>query len=93
MYVQTSRFEGFGLAIAEARMLNTPVVTTKFDAVYNQMIHEKNGLVVDMNPEAVAEGILRLINEPELRQSIIHYLKQEKKGNTEEIEKFYQFIG
>ncbi|MEK4302286.1 glycosyltransferase [Oceanobacillus sp. FSL W8-0428] len=93
MYVQTSRFEGFGLAIAEARMLNTPVVTTRFDAVYNQMIHEKNGLVVDMNPEAVAEGILRLINEPELRQSIIHYLKQEKKGNTEEIEKFYQFIG
>ena len=28
LYVQTSRFEGFGLAIAEARMLNIPVVTT-----------------------------------------------------------------
>ena len=37
IYVQTSRFEGFGIAIAEARMLNKPVVTTRFDAVYNQM--------------------------------------------------------
>lgn len=93
IYVQTSKFEGFGLAIAEARMLNTPVVTTRFDAVYNQMIHEKNGLIVDMNAEAVVEGILRLIHEPELRKNIMHYLKQEKKGNTEEIKKFYQLIG
>ncbi|GGP14033.1 glycosyltransferase [Oceanobacillus neutriphilus] len=93
IYVQTSKFEGFGLAIAEARMLNTPVVTTRFDAVYNQMIHEKNGLIVDMNAESVVEGILRLIHEPDLRKAITHYLKQEKKGNTEEIEKFYQLIG
>ena len=48
IYVQTSRFEGFGLALAEARMLNVPIVTTRFDAVYNQMIDGKNGLVVDM---------------------------------------------
>ncbi|AXI10773.1 glycosyl transferase [Oceanobacillus zhaokaii] len=93
IYVQTSRFEGFGLAIAEARMLNIPVVTTRFDAVFNQMIHEKNGLVVDMNAEAVSEGILSLINDQELRQSIVNYLHSEDKGNTEEIEKFYQLIG
>ena len=83
IYVQTSRFEGFGLAIAEARMLNIPVVTTEFDAVYNQMIQGKNGLVVDMNSESVANGILKLINDTELRNSIVEYLKTEKKGNTE----------
>ncbi|RDW22400.1 glycosyl transferase [Oceanobacillus arenosus] len=93
IYVQTSRFEGFGLAIAEARMLNIPVVTTRFDAVFNQMIHEKNGLVVDMNADAVSDGILRLINDQELRQSIVNYLHSEKKGNTEEIEKVYQLLG
>jgi glycosyltransferase involved in cell wall biosynthesis len=93
IYVQTSRFEGFGLAIAEARMLNTPVVTTRFDAVYNQMVEGKNGLVVDMNAEAVCEGILKLITDHFLRDSIIKYLENEKKGNMEEIEKFYQLIG
>ncbi|WP_077214392.1 glycosyltransferase [Bacillus dakarensis] len=92
LYVQTSRFEGFGLAIAEARMLNVPVVTTEFDAVYNQMLHEKNGLVVERNAVAVCEAILRIINDHELRKSIINYLQNEKKGNTEEIEKFYRLI-
>ncbi|MGE7663629.1 glycosyltransferase [Peribacillus sp. NPDC097197] len=93
IYVQTSRFEGFGLAIAEARMLNVPVVTTRFDAVYNQMIDKKNGLVVDMDAEAVCKGILTLINDLELKEKIVNYLKSEKKGNVEEIEKFYRLIG
>ncbi|MEK3796905.1 glycosyltransferase [Peribacillus sp. FSL H8-0477] len=93
IYVQTSKFEGFGLAIAEARLLNVPVVTTRFDAVYNQMVEGKNGLVVDMNGDAVYRGILKLINDHELRERIITYLKNEKKGNIEELEKFYQLIG
>ncbi|MFD0829835.1 glycosyltransferase [Neobacillus sp. M.A.Huq-85] len=93
LYVQTSKFEGFGLAIAEARMLNIPVVTTRFDAVYNQMVDEKNGLVVDMNADAVFEGILKIINDNELRENIIRFLQTEKKGNIEEIEKFYKLIG
>ncbi|MFA1820244.1 glycosyltransferase [Virgibacillus oceani] len=93
IYVQPSRFEGFGLAIAEARMLNVPVVTTRFDAVYNQMVDGKNGLVVDMNAAAVCDAVLKLISDKELRERIVCYLENEKKGNVEEVEKFYQLIG
>lgn len=92
IYVQTSRFEGFGIAIAEARMLNKPVVTTRFDAVYNQMKDRKNGLVVDMNSQGIVNGILELINNKKLTNEIISYLKTEKKGNIEELEKFYKLI-
>lgn len=92
IYVQTSRFEGFGLAIAEARILNVPVVTTEFDAVYNQMVQRKNGIVTQMNGESVAEGIIELIENQELRESIVEYLKNEKKGNLEEYEKFKKLI-
>ncbi|MEH7440665.1 glycosyltransferase [Neobacillus drentensis] len=93
IYVQTSRFEGFGLAIAEARMLNKPIVTTRFDAVFNQMIHRKNGLVVDLNAIDVYKGVLKLITDKQLKDNIVKYLKEEKKGNIEEIEKFYKLIG
>lgn len=93
IYVQTSRFEGFGLAIAEARMLNIPIVTTRFDAVYNQMKDGKNGLVVDMNDDAVCEGIIKLIHNKNLRENIINFLQNEKKGNIEELDKFYKLIG
>lgn len=92
IYVQTSKFEGYGLAIAEARMLNKPVVTTKFDAVFNQMVHEKNGLVTPMDGVGVADGIERLLKEPDLYHAIVDYLNQEKKGNVEEIAYFYQLI-
>ncbi len=92
IYVQTSKFEGYCLTLAEARMLNVPCVTTNFDVVYAQMIDGENGLVVEMNAEAVADGIIRLATDPELYQHIKSYQMQEKKGNTEEIEKFYQMV-
>ena len=92
LYVQTSRHEGFGLSIAEARMLNVPVVTTEFDAVYNQMVNGKNGLVTSQNPVAVADAIERILTERDLYNSIVNYLQNEKKGNSEEIQKFYQLL-
>lgn len=92
LYVQTSRYEGFGLSIAEARLLNIPVVTTEFDAVYNQMIPEENGLVAPQDPTAVADAIERMLTDKKLYQHIVSFLKKEKKGNTEELEKFYALI-
>lgn len=92
IYVQTSSHEGFGLAIAEARMLNVPVVTSNFDAVYSQMIDGKNGLVVKRNAKDISNAIKKIIQDHKLREEIIHYLQHEKKGNVEDIEKFYQII-
>lgn len=92
LYVQTSRNEGFGRTIAEARMLNLPLVTTNFDGVDLQISNEKNGLVTDINAEAVAAGIERMMNDKGLYQSVVENLKQEKKENTESIEKFDSMI-
>lgn len=92
LYVQTSRHEGFGLSIAEARILNKPVVTTEFDAVWNQMIQGKNGIVVPIDATAVADAIEDLIEHPEKMEAISEFQKTEKKGNIEELEKFYKLI-
>ena len=92
IYVQTSRFEGYCLTLGEARMLNTPVISTNFDVVYNQLRDGENGLIVEMNAQAIADAIQRLWNDIELRNHIVEELKAEKKGNTEEIEKFYRMI-
>lgn len=92
IYVQTSRFEGYCLTLGEARLLNTPVISTNFDVVYNQIRDGENGLIVEMKPEAIAEAIMRLWNDDKLRQYIIGTLKKEKKGNVEEIEKLYALM-
>ena len=92
LYVQTSRKEGFGISIAEARLLNLPVVTTRFDTVFMQMVHGKNGLVVDINATAVANAIELLMKNKQLYNAIIKYQKQEQKENYESVEKFDRLI-
>lgn len=92
IYVQTSRLEGFGIAIAEARTLNIPVITTAFDAVHAQMVDGENGLVVDVNANAVADGIERLMTDKALYKHIKDYLLKEKKGSTEDLSKFYALL-
>lgn len=92
VYVQTSRKEGFGLSIAEARLLNRPVVTTEYDGVYVQMVPGKNGLVTAMDATSVADAVEDLLKHPEKRAAISEYQSHEKKGNPEELQKFYAMI-
>ena len=92
VYVQTSRHEGFGLTIAEARILNRPVVCTNFEGCTVQMADGKNGLVTSFAPEDIADAIERLLNDTVLYSEIQENLKNEKKGNTEEIAEFYKLI-
>jgi hypothetical protein len=92
IYVQTSRHEGFGRTIAEARLLNVPLVTTNFDTVHQQIKHEVNGLITDLNGKAVAEGVSRLMEDKVLYQSIQSNLEQEPKENLESVKKFDKLI-
>ena len=92
LYVQTSRFEGFGITLAEAKMFKKPIVTTNFDAVSAQFVNEKNGLIVDISARAIADGIIRMLTDTQLRETCVANLSEEKIGNTEEIEKFYQIV-
>ena len=92
IYVQTSRHEGFGLTIAEARILNRPVVCTNFEACSMQMIDGKNGLVTSFNPHDIADAIIRLAEDKKLYNDIQSFLASEKKGNIEEISTFYSLI-
>lgn len=77
VYVQTSSFEGFGLTIAEAKILGKPVVSTNFDVVHDQLVHGENGLIAEMTPESVADNIIRLLEDTGLRNRIIDNLKNE----------------
>ena len=93
VYVQTSRHEGFGMTIAEAKILGIPVVSTNFDVVYNQITHEKNGLIAEMNGVKIGEQILRLIQDDELRERIKStLLKEENLTSQTEVRKVEKMI-
>lgn len=92
IYVQTSIFEGYCITLAEARILNKPIVSTNFDVVYDQIINEENGLIVEKNGKSIADGIIRLANDKNLQHRFINNLKKEKKGNIEETDVFMNLL-
>ena len=78
VYVQTSSYEGFGLTIAEAKILGKPIVSTNFGVVHDQLKHGENGLIAEMTPESVSGNIIRLLEDDDLRNHIVANVKKEE---------------
>ncbi len=67
IYVQTSLKEGFGRAISEAMCAKLPVVMTNAGGC-TELIDSESGIVVEKkNPKAIAQGIMKLVNNKYLR--------------------------
>jgi glycosyltransferase involved in cell wall biosynthesis len=92
VYVQPSRFEGKSIAIDEAKILQKPIVVTNFSTAKDQITNEVNGLIVDMNALSLAEGILKMDVETDLKNKLISNLASEPMGNESEIEKIYEIV-
>ena len=93
IYVQSSYFEGKSIAIDEAKCFAKPIVTTKFTTVLDQLTDGETALLAEIDAQSVAEKIMQLINDENLRRTLSEKLKNEKVGNEEEIEKFYRLLG
>jgi len=64
--LQTSRFEGKSVVLDEARILGIPAIVTNYNSAPDQINDGIDGIIVEMNPEAVAQGIERVITNPEI---------------------------
>ncbi|MCD7033152.1 glycosyltransferase [Metabacillus sp. GX 13764] len=92
IYVQPSRFEGKSIAVDEAKILQKPIIVTNFSTAKDQINDGFNGLIVDMNGDSIAEGIKKLIENPDIGKKLGLNLSKEKLGTEMEIQKFYRFI-
>ncbi|WP_309088655.1 glycosyltransferase [Domibacillus sp.] len=92
IYAQTSKFEGKSIAIDEAKILNKPIIVTNFSTAKDQIKNGEDGLIVEMDAEAVAEGIEELILNKELREKLVYNLSQLRLGTEKEIEKLYRIL-
>lgn len=68
IFCHTSRSEGFGLVLQEAKILGKPVVCTNFQTANEIIMDNEDGFIVEQNPNAVAEAILFLVNDDNLRK-------------------------
>lgn len=60
IYVQTSRHEGYGIAIAEAKVFDLPVVSTDCTGACEQLEGRENSRIVGRRADEIAEAILEI---------------------------------
>ncbi len=70
MVVFASLYEGFGLPILEAQAMGRPVITSNFGAM-REAAGDGALLVDPYSVEAIREAVLRVKNEPALREELV----------------------
>lgn len=84
IYVQTSLFEGWGLTVIEAVLLNKLVVTTNFPTAFDIIENEKTGLISEMNSDDIVKNIERFITDKDLIKVVEANLAIRKNTDKEE---------
>lgn len=92
LLVQPSRWEGKSVVLDEAKILAKPILATRYSTIKDQLLNQKEGLVVEMNPEAIAKGIITLMKDNSLYTEIEGFLRKNEYGNEREIEKYYKIF-
>jgi glycosyltransferase involved in cell wall biosynthesis len=70
--VLPSRYEGFGLPLLEAMQAGVPLVASNIPVVDEIVTDGEDGLLVDLeSPAALAQGIVRLLGDAELRARLV----------------------
>ena len=91
-YIQPSRYEGKAISVREAQILKKPVIITDFPTAGSQLINKVDGIIVPLDNESCAKGIVSFINNTLLHREIINYLYKHDYSNSKEIEKIYNLI-
>jgi len=68
LYIQTSRWEVFGLSIAESMCLGVPCAIAETLCLSEILRHNDLGLVLSSHPKQAASQIIKIINRPEILQ-------------------------
>lgn len=93
IYVQPSRYEGFGLTVIEAKILKKLIVCSNFNTVNELIKNNVNGIITGMSEFDLCEGILKVITDKKLYNKILKNIdKNNIYDSTNEIKKIYDQI-
>lgn len=92
LYLQTSRHEGYGLAIAETRVLGTIPIATNLNCVSEQIIDGETGFLCELDPKKFADKIIEVYNDKELMKKVKSNLSKENFDYSSELEKIYDLF-
>lgn len=92
IYVHASRYEGKSIAIQEAQVLECPILVSNCEGNREQVEHGVDGLICELTPEAICEGILQLIHDWEKAKAYGVAASHRHTGTDKEIDKILSLL-
>lgn len=93
IYVQPSYTEGYSTTICEAGMLGKAIIGTKpSGGIRDQITDGEDGLIVDATVEGITEGIMELLNNPNVRRNFEENILKKNFEGKGEIRKFLNYL-
>lgn len=72
-----SRWEGFGLVLAEYMFCNKPIIATRVDAIPELINHKENGILVEVdNLEQIKCAVVEVFKDKKLRNNMVNVAKK-----------------
>lgn len=91
--VQPSRNEGKSIVLDEAKILGKAIVVTDYSSVRDQITDHKTGIIVDKSPDSIADGIVMIRDNRDLKTELENNSRIERMNNNVMLNYFYHIIG
>lgn len=88
--VQPSRREGKSLVLDEAKILGKAIIVTNYPSVTDQITDRKTGIIVEITPEAIAEGLELLMTDTKLKSDLENNCRRELNQSGRVVDQFYK---
>lgn len=88
LFVQPSRWEGKSVVLDEAKILAAPIVATNYPTVMDQIHNDVEGKITNMSAEALAQGIIEMLENSNCRAKIRNNLLSHEYGNQNDVIKY-----
>ena len=90
LFLLPSKFEGMPMTIIEAMGTGVPVVAAAVGGVPDMLEHGRSGMLVSCKPEDVAQAVLQLLSQEDLRSTLgTNALRDSKKLGAEHMSRCY----
>ena len=93
IYIQPSRYEGFGIAVREAQVLGKPVLVTDYHIARRQIHDGVDGLIAPLTSLGLADSLSRLIADEALRSKLSAGTRERDYSNLSEVDRLVALLG
>ena len=92
-FVHPTGYEGKSVAIQEAQVLGCAIIASDCMGNREQIIHETDGILCELDPAAVRDAILRLLGDAQLRNRLKAAAADKKTTYEEDIRLLTEMLG